>query len=93
MERIEMTDDLDAKAILTGACQLGDAFLAWFTAEAASETALQAWWQSTGSSRSTTYIAYRASLDREEIAARNLERLSNLAGPGRSRIAIEGRAL
>jgi hypothetical protein len=93
MERIEMPDDLNAEAILTDACRLGDAFLTWFSAEAASETALQAWWHSTGSSRSTTYLAYRASLDREELAARNLERLSNLTEPGRSGIAIEGQAV
>jgi hypothetical protein len=50
-------------------------YLAWFAAESECEQALRDWRGRTRSDRDGTYIAYRAALDREEAAARDLERL------------------
>ena len=88
-----MTDDLNTQLAAIGVRLLDDAYLAWFSAETESESALRAWWQSTGSSRASCYAAYRAALDREEAAARDLERLWSLAEPCRSQIAVGGQAV
>ena len=70
-----MPEDINMELAAIGLRLLDDAYLAWFSAESESEGALRTWWQSTGSSRSVAYAAYRASLEREEAAARDLERL------------------
>lgn len=51
------------------------AYLAWFSAESQSGSTLHAWFEAPGEQRTSAYLAYRAALDREEAAARNLERL------------------
>jgi hypothetical protein len=71
------TDELAA----IGVRLLDDAYLAWFSAESDTENALRVWRQSIGSARTTAYAAYSAALDREEAAARDLERLWSLSGP------------
>jgi hypothetical protein len=88
-----MTEDLHTELAAIGVRLLDDAYLAWFTAESESEAALRTWWQSTGSSRSVAYAAYRAALDREEAAARDLERLWTLSEPCRRKIAVGGQAV
>lgn len=88
-----MMDDLNTELAAIGVRLLDDAYLAWFSAESESEGALRAWWQSTGSSRSSAYAAYRAAVDREEAAARDLERLWSLSAPCRTKIAVGGQAL
>jgi hypothetical protein len=57
---------------------IDDAYLAWLTAARDSECAMAAW-----SEGRDSYWAYRAALDREEAAARDFERLSDLARPCR----------
>jgi hypothetical protein len=83
-----MTNDATTEVASIGVRLLDDAYLAWFSAESECENALRAWWQSTGSSCSSAYAAYRAALDREEAAARDLERLWRLAEPCRATIAV-----
>jgi hypothetical protein len=51
------------------------AYLAWFEAESECGEALRDWFERTPSDHGAMYITYRAALDREEAAARDLERL------------------
>jgi hypothetical protein len=87
-----MPEDINMELAAIGLRLLDDAYLAWFSAESESEGALRTWWQSTGSSRSVAYAAYRAALEREEAAARDLERLWSVSEPCRAKIAVEGQA-
>jgi hypothetical protein len=57
-----------------------DAYLAWFSAESESERALQLWFENASA---TAYFAYRAALDREQAAARDLQRLWDVSEPCR----------
>jgi hypothetical protein len=84
-----MTEDLNTVASV-GVRLLDDAYLAWYSAETESDSALCAWWQSSGSRRSEASAAYRAALDREEAAARDLQRLWALSESFRTRIAAAG---
>jgi hypothetical protein len=67
--------DRDVAAI--GIRLLDDAYAAWAVAESECECALRAWQES--HSQAMRYPAYRAALDREEAAARDLERLTEIA--------------
>jgi hypothetical protein len=53
------------------------AYMAWLVAERECDQALRAWQEE----RPGAYWGYRAALDREEAAARDLERLSERARP------------
>jgi hypothetical protein len=66
---------------------LDEAHLAWQRAELECELALEAWYE--GSPRLSTdrYLFYRAALDREQAAARDLERLWDLARSGHDALA------
>ena len=66
---------------------LDDAHLTWVAAEVESEHALRAWFTEGASHRATAYPAYRAAVDREEAAARDLQRLSELTQPYQERLA------
>ena len=59
-----------------------EAYLAWLCAARDCEQASRAW-QEQGAAATGAYCAYRAALDREEAAARDLERLSELTRPCR----------
>jgi hypothetical protein len=78
-----MIEKVDTDVAEIGVRLLDDAYLAWFSAESESETALRAWFASSGSQRASMYLTYQAALDREEAAARDLERLWDLADPCR----------
>jgi hypothetical protein len=56
---------------------LDDAYLAWVAAESDAELALRNWCE--GADGQRAYQAYRAAADREEAAARDLERLHQLS--------------
>ena len=56
---------------------LDDVYMAWSRAQIECHHALRTWLDS-GSRSQAIYCAYRAALDREEAAARDLERLSRL---------------
>jgi hypothetical protein len=55
-----------------------DAHLTWVAAEVESEQALRAWFDAGAPEREGAYLAYRAAVDREQAAARDLHRLSDL---------------
>jgi hypothetical protein len=57
---------------------LDDTYMAWYRAQLECQNALRDWLDS-GSRDLTAYHAYRAALDREEAAAIDLERLTQLA--------------
>ncbi|HUA03753.1 MAG TPA: hypothetical protein VMB27_07595 [Solirubrobacteraceae bacterium] len=66
---------------------LDEAHVAWQRAELECELALEAWYE--GSPRVSTdrYLSYCAALDREQAAARDLERLWDLARSGHDALA------
>lgn len=63
------------------ASRLDDAHLAWFIAETECAHAFQAWRAGTGNDADMAFCSYLAALDREEAAARHLERLWNATEP------------
>jgi hypothetical protein len=69
-----MQADISAELTAIRARPLEDAYLVWFSAEHESGRALRAWLTGTGPGQEAAYAAYRAALDREEAAARDLER-------------------
>lgn len=72
-----MTDNANPEVATIGVSLFDDAYLAWFSAESECEHALRRWFQRNGDP-ATAYLAYRVALDREEAAARHLERLWHL---------------
>jgi hypothetical protein len=73
-----MTEELAREVAKIGVRLLDEAYMMWFAAESECEQALRVW--STGSSRggAEVYWTYRAALDREEAAARDLQKLHQL---------------
>jgi hypothetical protein len=69
-----MIEKVDTEMDGIGVRLLDDAYLAWFSAESECEAALQAWFDA-GAGRATAYLSYSAALDREEAAARDLQRI------------------
>jgi hypothetical protein len=74
-----MTDELADEVGRISVRLLDDAYMAWRAAEGECEEALRRW--STGTSRvgAEAYSMYRAALDREEAAARDLQKLHEVA--------------
>jgi hypothetical protein len=66
---------------------LDDAHMTWVAAEVESEYALRAWFDASGPQGADAYLVYRAAVDREEAAARDLQRLSDLTQPCQQRLA------
>ena len=66
---------------------LDDAHMTWVAAEVDSEHALRAWFDADAPQGAGAYLAYRAAVDREEAAARDLQRLSELTQPCQERLA------
>ena len=66
---------------------LDDAQMTWVAAEVESEHALRAWFKGAASHRAAAYPAYRAAVAREEAAARDLQRLSELTQPYQKQLA------
>jgi hypothetical protein len=67
---------------------LDDAYMTWFSASIGAEQALRTWFDATPSEGSPAYFAYCAALDREEAAARDLQRLWEVSRPDRE--ALDG---
>jgi hypothetical protein len=61
---------------------LDDAHLAWQQAELECEEMLEAWYGGAPHAARDWYRSYQAALDREEAAARDLERLWDIASGG-----------
>ena len=74
-----MNTDLNSgrEIALIGIRLLDDAYMAWQAAELDAEQSLRAWCDG---GHEAAYQAYRAAVDREEAAARDLERLHELTG-------------
>jgi hypothetical protein len=70
-----------------GVRALDDAHMTWVAAEIESEHALHAWFDTGAGQRAGAYLAYRAAVCREEAAARDLQRLSQLTQPYQERLA------
>jgi len=88
-----MTAEAKHEIAEIGVRLLDGAYVAWLVEETESERALRAWLDA-GWSNHEAYLAYRASVEREEAAARDLERLWTLAGPCEDTLAChEERAL
>ena len=66
---------------------LDDAHMTWVAAEVESEHALRAWFKGAASHRAAAYLAYREAVDREEAAARDLQRLCELTQPCQEQLA------
>jgi hypothetical protein len=66
---------------------LDEAHVAWQRAELECELALQAWYDGPPRTSVDSYLSYRAALDREQAAARDLERLWELAASGHDSLA------
>lgn len=84
-----MIENIDTTVAEIGVRLLDDAYLAWWSAESECEGALRSWFQAVGSSRADAYHSYRAALEREAAAARDLERLWQVAVPCRE-VLIRG---
>jgi hypothetical protein len=65
---------------------LDDAHMTWVAAEVESEHALRAWFDAGAPQGACAYLVYRAAVDREEAAARDLQRLSDLTQPCQERL-------
>jgi hypothetical protein len=74
-----MRENTETEVAVIGVRLIDDAQLAWLHAESEAETMLRGWFQATGERREVAYLAYRSALEREEAAARDLERLWRLA--------------
>jgi hypothetical protein len=76
--RIADSPDFSREIALIGTRLLDDAYIAWTAAEFDTEQALRAWSDGVAGQHGAAYHAYRAAVDREEAAARDLQRLNEL---------------
>jgi hypothetical protein len=72
-----------ARRISTEAASIGirlvdEAYMSWCTAQMQCQDALRAWFDARPHDRAEAICVYRAALDREQAAARDLESLSQL---------------
>jgi hypothetical protein len=74
-----MTQETASEVAEIGVRLLDEAYMTWCAAESECEQALHAWFTGASRNRTEAYCAYRAALDREEAAARDLEKLQQLA--------------
>ena len=79
--------DTSRDMAVIGVRLLDDAHMTWVAAEIVSEHALRAWFDAPAPQRPGAYLAYRAAVDREEAAARDLHRLSELTQPYQDQLA------
>ncbi len=75
------TDATEAEIAEVRAGRLDDAHLAWFIAESECERALRAWRAGDDDDEDIAYCSYLAALNREESAARHLERAWQASEP------------
>jgi hypothetical protein len=61
--------------------------MTWVAEEMDSEQALRAWFDAAPAQGPGAYAAYRAAVDREEAAARDLQLLSELTQPYQEQLA------
>jgi hypothetical protein len=83
----KITRNTSRDLAVIGVRLLDDAHMTWVAAEVESEHALRAWFDAGATQGAGAYLAYRAAVDREEAAARDLQRLSELTQPYHERLA------
>ena len=71
----------DREIAAIGTRLLDDAYMAWFLAQHEADEALGAWFDPGARSRALAYRTYCAAVDREEAAARDLQRLTEISAP------------
>jgi hypothetical protein len=76
-----MTNESEHEIAEIGVRLLDDAYTAWRAAAMDAGAALRAWLEGSSRNRDIGWFAYLAALDREEAAAHDLERLSQLTHP------------
>ena len=76
-----MSDLLTTDIAEIGVRLCDDAYMVWCVAAADAERALRDWFDAPPRARASRYFAYRAALDREEAAAADLQRLTELTQP------------
>ena len=74
-----MTDELADEVARISVRLLDDAYMAWRAAEGECEEALCRWCAGASRDGAEAYSMYRAALDREEAAARDLQKLHEVA--------------
>jgi len=84
---VKVDRDTSHDIAVIGVRVLDDAYMTWIAAEIDSEHALRAWLEAAPRVGAAAYVAYRAAVDREEAAARDLERLHALTRPCQERLA------
>jgi hypothetical protein len=80
-----MAENLEPGVAAIGVRLLDDAYMAWAAAESESSRALRTW-RDRGPRGHDAYYTYLAALDREEAAARDLQRLWALTEPCRDEL-------
>jgi hypothetical protein len=73
--------DTSHDLVVIGVRVLDDGYMNWVATEVESEHALRAWFEATAAKRGAAYVAYQGAVDREEAAARDLQRLCELIQP------------
>lgn len=79
-EHIRTAAAAEATVAEIGIRLLDDAYLAWLMAQNEAHEAFRSWGGAPRGAGRSAFCAYRAALDREEAAARDLQRLSELTG-------------
>lgn len=74
-----MTDELANEVARISVRLLDEAYMVWLAAEGECEEALRGWSVETSRVGAEAYCKYRAALDREEAAARDLQKLHEVA--------------
>jgi hypothetical protein len=74
-----MAQMISREAARIGIRLIDEAYMSWCTAQLQCQNALRAWFDAGPRDRAEANCAYRAALDREQAAARDLESLSQLA--------------
>jgi hypothetical protein len=85
-----MNDEQTRDITAIGARLADQAHAVWLAAAADATQAYHAWGDAVHQDRGLRYAAYSAALDREESAARDLERVWELARPCREGSAVAG---
>jgi hypothetical protein len=90
-----MTEELGHDVARIGVRLLDEAYMVWCAAESECEQALRGWSEGTNRASWEAYSRYRAALDREEAAARDLQKLHEVAqsccrrlAPQENRVAL-----
>ncbi len=85
----------DCKAEQTGLWMrlVDDAYRTWLAAEHECEQILRTWFQASDGTNATAYLVYCAALDREEVCARELQRLWELPNADRDDLVRQGQTM